>query len=1113
MTKPEIELSNLYIHLSVEAGTSYDGSFHIYSRNGQELSGKVLSTNDKIVVERKELSGTECEIPFYFKGKKGIPGEEHYGDFLLITNGGEFNIPYCVTIVAKKMRVQDKVLSSLAEFGRFAKEHWEKAKEAFFTKEFHDVFLEDKEELHELYHNLLKGQSKDVILDNFLMEAVGKEPAVLSVEEETLSLWEGKGKVTLQLHGWGYLEGHIYGKQGKLHLPKKNFQISDFDEEKKLTLSIGLREGCWDDILVVETVYQSLEIPVKAVTRGKSHPLSLPSHKKEGFPVLLRSYVDFRTGKISLEEYIKQSVDGMKERGHFYELYEYQILQLAQSSISKEGQEEVGAQGLETGEWTEVYEKLEARRSVYLKDSQCRSYYYYLVSLCKRNKASLLEASLQIREQYEKTGDYRDYLLLTLVDAKVATDYVAQCETLGAYMKQGEKSPLLYLALLDALEKEPYYLEKLAGIRSDLMHWAVKHQYLSLELSRQFAAMVLKEKHYSKAHLQVLRKLYAVRKDDLYLKAICSLYIKGNKTDVSAHPYFEDAIAKEMKIVGINEYYLRTLDFDTYPALPKNLLYYFHYSNSLDKRERAYLYANVIHNQEACGDLWESYLIRMEEFVFEQWMEGRMNRYLCQLYAYLLPKMQDRQEWIKYIPQVIFKKKLYCGNPEIEGLYVKQGGEEVYVPLLDGACQVEIFSENPEFYFVDSKRNRYHREVAYRITPYLEEEKFRELCLKYHGTNHKVRLRWLTKSAHDMQEYLEQADYQTVAPLYRRALMNYYMEQGRMEDAYFGAELYGSDLMDGNQLYLLTCVGLYLHREEKDDLLLTMAYRSFAKGKYNKEVLLYLRQHFEGRNFDLLSLWEVLKREGLDTAEYEEAMLNQLLLTGEREERMLNVLLSYLEKRENDTLTESMLEIYSMYYFLGRKNMPDSYFAILERQAKRENGLSFVSSLSYLRRKAEQGYELEERAQIRALVEGFCQKQMAFDFFDKFDTFVSISPLLKEMTGFYYIGKEGETGYVSLEIHEKEGTVRRKYVRMEEVSPGFYYGKALLLPGEKAEKTVLFLGEQEIRQGIFQTKMETEVKGSRLTIIEQMEQEGTEEQLEQYDRVLGRMMEQLRVFR
>ena len=41
-----------------------------------------MSTNDKMVPVLTELSGTECEIPFYFKGKMAIPGEEHYGEVM-----------------------------------------------------------------------------------------------------------------------------------------------------------------------------------------------------------------------------------------------------------------------------------------------------------------------------------------------------------------------------------------------------------------------------------------------------------------------------------------------------------------------------------------------------------------------------------------------------------------------------------------------------------------------------------------------------------------------------------------------------------------------------------------------------------------------------------------------------------------------------------------------------------------------------------------------------------------------------------------------------------------------------------------------------------------------
>ena len=134
MIRPQIGLSDIYLDLSVETGTSFERSFTIYSKNGQELAGKILSTNDKMVPVLTELSGTECEIPFYFKGKMAIPGEEHYGEFLLLTNGGEFNIPYCVTVTSRKYRFGEHIISDLTEFYEFAKTDWKRAKDVFFMK-------------------------------------------------------------------------------------------------------------------------------------------------------------------------------------------------------------------------------------------------------------------------------------------------------------------------------------------------------------------------------------------------------------------------------------------------------------------------------------------------------------------------------------------------------------------------------------------------------------------------------------------------------------------------------------------------------------------------------------------------------------------------------------------------------------------------------------------------------------------------------------------------------------------------------------------------------------------------------------------------------------------
>ena len=67
MIRPEIGLSDIFLDLSVETGTTLEGSFTIYSKNGQEILGKVLSSNHKLVPAVTNLSGTECTIPYSFK--------------------------------------------------------------------------------------------------------------------------------------------------------------------------------------------------------------------------------------------------------------------------------------------------------------------------------------------------------------------------------------------------------------------------------------------------------------------------------------------------------------------------------------------------------------------------------------------------------------------------------------------------------------------------------------------------------------------------------------------------------------------------------------------------------------------------------------------------------------------------------------------------------------------------------------------------------------------------------------------------------------------------------------------------------------------------------------
>lgn len=1155
--RPKIRLSSSYMKLSTEAGKTFYGSFTVYSENEIPLQGKVLSTNDKVVLEQKELSGTECKISFYFKGKMALAGEEHYGDFLLISNGGEYNLPYCINVIPKKFWINQRGISNLKEFADFAREDWKRARDAFFTKEFKEVFLMEREEYLSCYQGLLKGRSRDVILDNFLQKTMGKKPVMLE--------WTGKEKiwlsrketctVVLTMDGWGSAEGKIYSKRGNLNVNKNDFFCTDF-QEGRMEITLSFYEGKENqDELTIETVYQKISIPVERKYEKIKSKTDARVKKSVFFVGLFRAYVNLRTGKSSVEQYVKECKELLeteeknpKSNLSFLELSYFQLLTIQKDAGLQEAESEFA--------YEESIQRMEEKRNIYLADPMCRNYFYYLMALAKKEKASILEAVLQIRDSFEKSHDFYDFWMLLYLDRNLALDKKTQCKELCAYVREGQNGPLLYLGLLDILNQNPYYLEELKEQKASVIGWGIRHGYLSTELSRYFAKMTTKEKFFQRNLLNLLKKLYEIRRDETYLMAICSMLIKGNKTQGEYHCYFEQALGAGLKIVGLNEYYLRSLDFSSYPILPKSLLLYFNYSNSLDEIEKAYLYTNILHYEEQYDDIYKNYLERMEEFVGEQMIKGRMNRHLKHLYEHFLPKILQNPEMVKYLPNIIFKKKLTCESQAVTGVYVCHGEteEEVYVPIRNGICQVETYSDQVNFYFVDEKSNRYCAGIPYHISRYLNENRYMDLCLEYNLENKKVLLKWTKafeeknpdnerianmvletsgmkgwmrekaveqildyhyqeQALEDLKKCLNQINYKVIRPSYRRTLMNYYMACDQMEDAYFGIELYGSDLVDMQQLYLLTCVGLYLSKGEKDELLITMAHRTFMNHRYNDEILVYLRQYFEGRIFDHLELWEVLKEKNLDTVEYEEKILTQILFTGERDERILDVLLSYLNQKEDDNLTVSMLDIYSIYYFLERKKVPESFFLILNQQMAKKNPLSFMSKLAYLKWKASVSIEPEEKTGIKQILEDFCSQGIVFGFFESFREFFSIPALLREMTWFTYLGETDQETKLSLAIQNRNGQIRQETIPMRQLCSGFYFGGLFLLEGE-TYKVFAIQDQEQKTDGKIQTETIKEcVAGSRKRILGEIEKQkdGSRQKMNQYEAALLRMEEQLTV--
>lgn len=136
---PIVHLSTLGLDLKVEEGDSLKGSLILESENGIPIRGKILSTSDKMSLDTEEFEGKRKEFRYTFDGSMALDGESYSGDFIFITNGGEFNLPFMVEITPKTIRTNEESISNMNDFKTVYGKNRDSAKEIFFHPNFSQI--------------------------------------------------------------------------------------------------------------------------------------------------------------------------------------------------------------------------------------------------------------------------------------------------------------------------------------------------------------------------------------------------------------------------------------------------------------------------------------------------------------------------------------------------------------------------------------------------------------------------------------------------------------------------------------------------------------------------------------------------------------------------------------------------------------------------------------------------------------------------------------------------------------------------------------------------------------------------------------------------------------
>lgn len=95
---PRIELPKKPISWEMDAEESFTGHLKVRSENGVRIRGYVICTDTNMKISQPQFYGKNVMIEFTYVSKNTVAGDKKRGKLMLITNGGEFLVPFEVQI-------------------------------------------------------------------------------------------------------------------------------------------------------------------------------------------------------------------------------------------------------------------------------------------------------------------------------------------------------------------------------------------------------------------------------------------------------------------------------------------------------------------------------------------------------------------------------------------------------------------------------------------------------------------------------------------------------------------------------------------------------------------------------------------------------------------------------------------------------------------------------------------------------------------------------------------------------------------------------------------------------------------------------------------------------
>ena len=577
--QPDIVFEETNLVLIIGEGEVYRGSFLIKSYNDSKIRGIVYPSSFRVHFKDQGFEGNPSRIEFTYDGRGLKPGHVEQGKFTVVCTGGEYELSFTAIIEKPYVMTSYGKVQSTDDFRKLAIKDFSEAGRLFRSRDFYEILKYENERIFHLYDNMRKWSLGDQAMEEFLVGIKQKECIFLTLQGEGM-LFEDvkestKGTIPIMKNTWGFMPIHIETEGRFLKVNRPDITTEDFVgnnyEVEYLVRPERLHSGRNYGAIRFVTPYETLTYEVEVLQ-------NLEYDENHHVPELLyaqalKEYVGYIGGRIGLDDWVESATEKVAAIRKIETQSEmYQLLQAHIYVIGKK---------MEEAKW--ILENYNYNRFAIGKDPITNCYYLYLTALVRGKGPHTDRVLDEIGKTYMRHQDswFLLYMLLHL-DNRYRNPY-KKLEVLEQQFEFEVHGVLFYLEAYLCYQEKPTLLKKLGKFEIQVLNFASKYRLMTKELALYVANFASQQKAYSEPLFRILERNYETYDEPMILNTICTLLIKGNKTQNKYFMWYQKAVKAKLKIAKLYEYYMLTLDTERMRGtLPRSIFLYFMHGNSLD---------------------------------------------------------------------------------------------------------------------------------------------------------------------------------------------------------------------------------------------------------------------------------------------------------------------------------------------------------------------------------------------------------------------------------------------------------------------------------------------------------------------------------------------------